>query len=179
LREVRVSELDEAWARAVAEAERRARIAGRHDVAEYLALRASNDLARNTGIDWLLSTFTTLAGAANRAGASIQLTRADAHRFGVGSATMVGTLLTFTAGVRRLSIEAGWPREPRDGFVRGNGLASGRVRHFGLRGADEDLLLVRQGASAPQWVALEKTGERSQLTEARMRGHLERFLGAS
>jgi hypothetical protein len=174
-----VSELDEAWARAVAEAERRARNAGRNDVAEYLALRASNDLARNAGIDWLISTLSTLAGEANRAGAAIQLARTDAHRFAVGSATMVGPLLTFSAGVRRLSVEAGWPREPRDGFVRGNGLASGRIRHFGLRGADEDLLLVRHGTDAPQWVALEKTGERSQLTEARMRRHLERFLGAS
>ncbi|MDX6695416.1 MAG: hypothetical protein QOF02_3019 [Blastocatellia bacterium] len=174
-----MSELDETWARAVAEAERRARGAGRKDVAEYLSLRASNDLARSAGIDWLLSTLITLAGEANRAGASIQQTRADAHRFSVGSATMVGTLLTFTAGVRRLSIEAGWPREPRDGFVRGNGLASGHIKHFGLRGADDSLLLVRPGANAPQWVVLEKTGERSQLTEARMRRHLERFLGAS
>jgi hypothetical protein len=89
---------------------------------------------------------------------------------------MVGTLLTFRAGVRQLLIEAGWPRTPRDGFVRGGGLASAHIKHFGLRGADEELLLVRQGSAAPQWVVLEKTGERSQLTEARMRRHLEKFL---
>lgn len=172
-----MSELDEAWALAVAEAERRARVAGRKDVADYLALRASNDLARKAGIDWLLSTFTALAGEANRNGAGIQLKRADAHRFSVGSATMVGTLLTFGAGVRQLSIEAGWPREPRDGFVRGNGLASGHIKHFGLRGTDEQLLLIRQGTDAPQWVVLEKTGERSRLNEAQMRRHLKRFLG--
>jgi len=47
-----VSELDEAWALALAEAEQRARVAGRHDLAEYLALRNSNDLLRKTGIDW-------------------------------------------------------------------------------------------------------------------------------
>lgn len=173
-----MSELDEAWAQAVAEAQRRARIAGRNDVAEYLALRASNDLARNAGIDWLLSTLTALAGEANRTGAGVQLKRSDAHRFSVGNATMVGTLLTFSAGVRQLSIEAGWPREPRDGFVRGNGLASGHIKHFGLRGMDEQLLLVRQSTDAPpQWVVLEKTGGRSTLNEARMRRHLERFLG--
>jgi hypothetical protein len=179
-REVCVSELDEAWALALAEAERRARRSGRSDVAEYLALRASNDLARTAGIDWLLKTMTVMAGEANRAGAGVQLARQDAHRFRVGSATMVGTLLTFRAGVRQLSIEAGWPRTPRDGFVRGNGLASGNIKHFGLRGADEELLLVRQSSNdAPQWVVLEKTGERSQLVEARMRRHLERFLGRS
>lgn len=174
-----MSELDEAWARVVAEAEQRARMSGRGDVAEYLRLRASNDLARSAGIDWLLSTFTTLAGEANRNGAGIQQTRVDAHRFGVGSATMVGPLLTLSAGVRRLYVEAGWPRTPSDGFVRGGGLACGQLRHFGLRGADEELLLVRQGTNAPQWVVLQKTGARSPLLEARMRRHLERFLGAS
>ncbi len=173
-----MSELDEAWAQALAEAERRARLSGRGDVADYLALRASNDLARSAGIDWLLSTFTLIAGEANRKGAGVQLARQDAHRFAVRNATMVGTLLTFRAGVRQLSIEAGWPRAPRDGFVRGGGLASGWIKHFGLRVADEQLLLVRQNAtSAPQWVVLEKTGERSPLGEGRMRRHVERFLG--
>jgi hypothetical protein len=172
-----LSELDEAWAQVVAEAERRARVAGRGDVAEYLRLRASNDLARSAGIDWLFSTFTVLAGEANRTGAAIQLTKTEAHRFGVGNATMVGPLLTFRAGVRQLSIEAGWPRTPADGFVRGGGLACGRIKHFGLRGADEELLLVRQGTNAPQWVVLEKNGARSQLIEAQMRRHLQRFLG--
>jgi hypothetical protein len=172
-----VSELDEAWALALAEAERRAHLAGRNEVAEYLALRASNDLARSAGIDWLLSTFTVLAGQANRNGGSIQLTRSEGHRFRVNEATMVGTLLTLRAGVRQLVIEAGWPRAPRDGFVRGGGLASGHIRHFGLRGSDEELLLVRRGTDAPQWVVLEKTGTRSRLVEARMQHHLEKFLG--
>jgi hypothetical protein len=172
-----LSELDEAWELALAEAERRARVAGRGDVAEYLRLRASNDLARSAGVDWLLSTFTVLAGEANRTGASVQLTRADAHRFAVGNATMVGTLLTLRAGVRQLLVEAGWPRMPRDGFVRGGGLACAHVKHFGLRGADEELILVRRATDAPHWFVIEKTGQRSQLTETRMRRHMEKFLG--
>lgn len=173
-----MSEFEEAWAQMLAEAERRARASGRGDVADYLSLRASNDLARRAGLDWLLSTFIMLAGQANRAGASVQMQRTDEHRFHVGPATMVGTLLSFSAGVRRLSVEAGWPRSPRDGFVRGNGLACGRIRHLGLRGADDELMLVRDGSqSPPQWVVLEQTGARSPLVEARMRRHLERFLG--
>jgi hypothetical protein len=172
-----MSELDEQWAMAMAEAERRARSAGRADVADYLTLRAGNDLARSTGIEWLFSTFQTLAGLANRAGSSIQITHADAHRFHVGSATMVGRLLTFNQGVRKLLIEAGWPRVPRDGFVRGGGLASAHIRHFGQRAADEELLLVRTPDGAPAWLVLEKTGERSPLTETRVHHHLDRFLG--
>ena len=64
-----MGELDEAWAAALSEAERRARLAGRKDVAEYLSLKNSNDLLRQAGVDWLLAEFTSLAGEANRNGA--------------------------------------------------------------------------------------------------------------
>lgn len=167
-----MSELDEAWALALAEAERRARAQGRGDIAEYIALRASNDLMRATGIEWLLSTLTVMAGEANRRGASVRIEKDDGHRFSVGSATMVGTRATFRAGVRALTIEAGWPRAPRDGFVRGGGLACGRIGHFGKRTADEEILLVRSTSGAPVWHILERNGTRTPLLEARLRHHL-------
>jgi hypothetical protein len=172
-----LSELDEAWALALAEAERRARAAGRGDIAEYLSLRASNDLARQAGIGWLLDTFTALAGEVNRAGGSIQLAKQTAHRFPAGRSTMVGTLLTFRAGVRQLLVEAGWPRTPRDGIVRGGGLALANIRHFGNRKSDEALMLVRSESGAPRWVVLEETGARTRLYEDRLRRHITRFLG--
>lgn len=171
-----MSELDEAWALAMAEAERRARASGRGDIAEYIALRASNDLMRSTGIEWLVSTTTVLAGEANRAGASVRIEKADAHRFRVGSATMVGMRLTLRFGVRSLTIEAGWPRAPGDGFVRGGGLACGRIGHFGKRSADEELLLVRSSNGAPEWFALNEDGARRPLHESRLRHHLSIFL---
>ena len=175
-----MSELEEEWAQALAEAERRARAAGRGDIAEYLALRASNDLARKAGADWLFATFTAFAGEANRVGASVQLVRTDAHRFRVGNATMVGTLLTLRMGVRALMIEVGWPRAPGDGFIRGGGLACAQVRHFGNRRADEELLLARSERNdAPQWFVLEQTGTRSQFLEDRARRHFGRFLGVA
>src|SRR6185295_6884069 len=118
-----MSELDEAWALALSEAERRARLAGRSDIADYLSLKNSNDLLRKAGVDWLLAEFNSLAAEANRAGASIQSAKQEGHRFRTGSSTMVGHLLTFTNGVRTLFVEAGWPRTPRDGFVHGGGLA--------------------------------------------------------
>ncbi len=171
-----MSELDEAWELAIAEAERRARRAGRSDVAEYLALRASNDLARRAGIDWLMTTFTAAVGEANRAGASVSIKHDDLHRFRSGTSTMVGTLITFRCGVRSLMIEAGWPHIPRDGIVRGGGLASAHVRHFGRRSADEELLLLRSREGAPQWVALQKEGARTFFTEERVRHHVKKFL---
>jgi hypothetical protein len=172
-----LSELDEQWARAMAEAQRRASAAGRNDVAEYLSLRSANDLARSVSIEWLFTTFQALAGEANRRGASVQITQGDAHRFAVGNATMVGRLLTLHLGVRKLIIEAGWPRSPRDGFVRGGGLACARIKHFGQRAADEELLLVRAQDGAPVWFILEKTEGRTALSESRVHHHIARFLG--
>lgn len=171
-----MSELDEEWVRVLAEAERRARAAGRGDLLEYLRLRASNDRARATGVEWLFATFTQLAGEANRAGAGVQLLKKEGHRFEVGRATMVGQLLTFKAGVRQLMVEAGWPRAPRDGIVPGNGLACAHLRHFGISSANEELLLTRSREGTPEWHVIERTGMRSQLLEARLRQHFKKFL---
>ena len=172
-----VTELDEAWALALAEAERRARAAGRGDVADFLRLRATNDLARTTGVQWLLDTFLTLAGQVNRKGAGLALERKETHRFRVGQATMAGSQLTLRAGVRALTVEAGWPRLPGDGIVRGGGLACGRVSHFGDRAAGAELLLVRAGEGAPHWLALdEQTGARAPFSEDDARRHLTRLL---
>lgn len=175
-----MTELDQEWARRLEEAQLQARAAGRSDVAEYLSLRASNDLLRATGIEWLLESFRALAGEAVRAGASVRIEHEDAHSFTVGNANMIGTLLTLRYGVRALVIEAGWPRAPRDGFVRGGGLANARVRHFGLKGASQELLLVRaEESGAPQWLAIEETGGRTEFQEAQIRQHLGRFLGVA
>jgi len=169
-----MGELDEAWAAALSEAERRARLAGRQDVAEYLSLKNSNDLLRTAGVDWLLAEFTTLAGEANRAGASIQISKKEGHRFGTPSSTMVGHLITFTNGVRTLFVEAGWPRTPRDGVVRGGGLASANIRHLGIKTANEELLLVKSNNGAPTWKSLSK--KHTILHQSDMRRHLSILL---
>jgi len=169
-----MSELDEAWAQALAEAEVRARVAGRNDLAEYIALRNSNDLLRKTGIDWLLHTFEELAGKANRVGSAIQISIVDEHRFRIGSSTMVGRLLTLTNGVRTLFVEAGWPRTPRDGFIRGGGLACANLRHFGIRAANRKLFLVKSASGSPVWKIGESTT--SHLDEAAVSHHLNVLL---
>ena len=176
-----MSELDAEWARRVEEAEARARVAGRDDVADYLSLRASNDAARSFGCAWLVETFQVIAGEANRAGAALTVASEDAHRFRVGNSTMVGRRLTLRAGVRAVTVEAGWPRSPRDGVVRGGGLARARVSHFGDRRAGEELLLVRDADGTPRWLALddeEKVSRtRRDFCEARARAHVARLLG--
>jgi hypothetical protein len=169
-----MSELDEAWAAALSEAERQARLAGRKEVAEYIALKNSNDLLRKAGVDWLVSEFTTAAGDANRAGGSIQIARVDGHRFATGSSTMVGHLLTLTNGVRTLYVEAGWPRTPRDGFVRGGGLACANIRHMGIRAANEELLLAKSSTGAPAWKSVDS--KRVFVHESDIRRHIAILL---
>ena len=171
-----MSELDEAWVLALAEAERRARLAGKRDVAEYLALRNSNDLLRQTGVTWLIDTFNNLAAEANRNGAGIQTSREDKHRFKVGNSTMVGRLFTMRNGVRTLFVEAGWPRVPTDGVVSGGGLARGMIRHLGFKSADAELILTKSTAGTPTWMILHPTGKRLQLHESSAREQIHILL---
>ncbi|MFN2510682.1 MAG: hypothetical protein ABR568_04475 [Pyrinomonadaceae bacterium] len=171
-----MSELDEAWASALAEAESRARVSGRRDVAAYLALRNSNDLLRRTGIEWLISTFETLAAQANRRGGSIQISREDSHRFRAGNSTMVGRLLVLRFGVRQLSVEAGWPRTPRDGVLRGGGLASANIRHLGIKSASEALRLVQSTVGTPAWVVGERGEGTAEIHESNLRKHIATLL---
>jgi hypothetical protein len=174
-----MSELEEAWEVALAEATRRARGAGRADIARYLDLRAKNDLLRRTAIDWLTATLTSLAGAANRKGAGIQIERHDSHSFRRGSSTMVGNQLTLRCGVRALELESGWPRAPRDGFVRGDGLACANLKHFGRPRANVELLLARSANGQPKWLVIEKTGAQTPLSEAHIRKHFSLLLAES
>ena len=169
-----MSELDEAWAAALSEAEHKARLAGRKDVAEYLSLKNSNDLLRKAGVQWLIESFTVAAGEANRAGASIQISKSEGHRFRVGTSTMVGHLVTLSFGVRTLFVEAGWPRVPRDGIVHGGGLACANIRHLGIRAASEELVLTKTTAGTPNWKSLTK--RRPQLQQSDIHHHISILL---
>ncbi|HKR60264.1 MAG TPA: hypothetical protein VJS64_11070 [Pyrinomonadaceae bacterium] len=171
-----MSELDEAWALALAEAEARARLAGHVDIAAYLSLRNTNDLLRSTGIGWLLSCFENLAAEANRHGAGIQIVKEDHHRFQSENATMVGRLLTLKSGLRQLFVEAGWPRTPRDGIVRGGGLARANLRHFGLPSQSQELLLVLTSAGAPHWITTKHSGSQAEIHESHLRTHINTLL---
>lgn len=179
-----MSELEEAWALALAEAERRARAAGRTDIAEYLALRNSNDLRRKIAGEWLLGIFAAAAGEANRAGAAIQISTEAGHRFKVGHASMVGSRLNLACGVRVLSIEFGWPRGPRDGFIRGGGLACGNIKHRGIKSATQELRLVLGAGGTPAWMVEKKrtshsasdADERHELHEVNVKEHVALLL---
>ena len=166
-----MTELDEAWELALAEATQRARASGRADIARYLDLRRRNDLLRSAATDWLHGAVLALAADANRAGAAIQIERHEDHRFKRGSATMVGRQLVLKKGVRALTIESGWPRAPRDGVVRGNGLACANIKHLGRPRLNVELLLKSSAKGSPQWLIV-TDDKRSGLTEAELQRHV-------
>lgn len=171
-----MSELDEAWALALAAAEERARAAGRADLTEYLSLRNANDLIRKIGKGWLLDTFAQLAGEANAAGARIQTSLEDGHRFKVGAATMLGSNLNLKKGVRVLSVEVGWPRIPRDGFIRGGGLALANIRHLGVKSVNQKLRLLLNPDGSPCWTTENNVSGHAEIHEADLRNHISILL---
>lgn len=171
-----MGELDVEWERRVAEAAERARAAGRADLSDYLTLRAANDMARAIGVQWLIDAFTVAADEALLKGADLRLDPADDHRFRVSNSTMVGRRLTVRAGlVRALTVEAGWPRTPADGVVRGGGIARARVSHFGGHNTEE-LILVRRDDEAPRWLVLTESGARENFKEERACAHVARLI---
>ena len=172
-----MSSFDEEYERRLAEAQRRAGTRGRDDVLDYLSVRASNDRLRAGGVAWLFDSFTALAGELNRAGAGLTISRTESHRFRVGHSTMVGTQLVIRNGLRALTVEAGWPRMPGDGIVRGGGLACARLTHFGDPSAGEELLLAPWGPDAARWLSIRDAGPHEEFLEDRVRRHVGRLLG--
>lgn len=172
-------ELDQMWADALQTAKQRARELGRADILDYIRLREINDEARGVGINWLFSTFLEVANEANRRGLNLTIERREPHQFSVGAATMRGARVELKQGVRALAVEAGFPRQPADGFVRGGGLAQARVTHFGLAKANAELLLVRANnqSDAPVWFAIDKDNLRQPFSVAHLKQHFATFLG--
>lgn len=171
-----MNELDEVWTQMMNRAINNARDAGRHDVAEYLALKATNDFIRQMSIRWLLDSMTEIAAQYNRNNRAVQIENESPHNFAFNRANMVGSRLSLRQGVRCLSVEAGWTRTPTDGFMRGGALAAARVTHFGIAKANEDLVLLRE-EDFPQWFSVDKAGRKSLFDSRNLQKHFQIFTG--
>jgi len=171
-----VTELDQFWTDEITQALEKARAAGRHDIADYLSLRASNDFLRSAAVKWLMKSFIDLGDEFRRRGREISLKTDTKHTFSVGHSTMAGSKLSFNCGVRSLTIEAGWTRTPEHGFIRGGGLACARISHFGFAKANKELLLVKV-KEHPLWVVQEDENVRTPLFEDFFHENFSFFLG--
>lgn len=153
-----------------------ARESGRHDVADYLDLRARNDVLRNAGVRWLFESLIGIAGEATRASAAITIDREEPHNFPYRGANIVGSQLTFRLGVRCLTVDAGWTRTPGDGFMRGGALAIGKISHFGIVKMNAELHL-KPSDSGPGWTAYYADGASIDADKSFLRKHFSVFLG--
>ena len=171
-----MTELDQLWSQMLDEAMAAARASGRHDVADYLDLKARNDALRNAGVRWLFESLIGIAGEATRHFAAITIEREDPHNFPHRGANIAGSRLTFRLGVRCLAVEAGWTRTPGDGFMRGGALALARLSHFGISKSNAELSLLVKN-DLPEWFAHEAAGKRTQVSVDDLRRHFQIFLG--
>ncbi len=171
-----MSELDQLWSQMLDEAMADARASGRHDVADYLDLKARNDALRNAGVRWLFESLIGIAGEATRQLAAVTIDRDEPHNFAYRGANMAGSRLTFRLGVRCLTVEAGWTRTPGDGFMRGGALAIAKVSHFGIARMSAELHL-KPSESGPGWVAYYADGASIAADETFLRQHFSIFLG--
>ena len=159
-----MTELDQFWAKEIERALERAKEAGRQDIADYLNLRASNDFLRTAAVKWLMRSFIDIGDEFRLKGCDILLETDTSHSFAVGHSTMVGSRLSFRCGLRGLTVEAGWTRTPEHGFMRGGGLASARVSHYGFARKTRELLLIKI-EERPVWVIQEDENLRTPLFE--------------
>lgn len=171
-----MTELDEVWNRMLDEAADNARAQGRHDVAEYLSLKAANDTIRAAGVKWLFDSMLEIAAEANRGNTSISIERIEPFSFAHHGANIVGSQLRLLMGVRCLTVDAGWTRTPGDGFMRGGSLAIARIRHFGIPKANSELKLIK-GDTAPLWADTGLSGNDTGITTEDLRRHFTVFLG--
>jgi hypothetical protein len=113
-------------------------------VADFISLRSQNDLLRKAGIDWVLDTVIKFA-TDPRLRPPIEIMREEPHEFFDKSTRLVGQKLQLNQGLRCMILEAGWPRIPSDGFIRGGGLALVKIKHKGFSEKNVTLRLKREG----------------------------------
>jgi hypothetical protein len=167
-----MNELDEAWSKMLAEAAARARASGRHDVAEYLTLKAANDAIREGSARWLFDSLIEIAAECR----NVLIEKQEPHNFEFRGSNMVGSMLRVRQGVRSMTVEAGWTRTPKDGFMRGGALANAKITHFGLAKENVELLLVKENGR-PHWVISGKTGPEAELVLDDLKRHLLIMIG--
>ncbi len=167
---------EEVWQQQLDEAILRANPNERSDVAEYLSLKISNDAIRTNNVEWLFKTVQEIVFAFNERGARIKLEQKENHQFRHEKANLTGSLLKLQQGIRCLTLEAGWTRNPGDGFMRGGALVFARITHFGFPKEAEELVLLRY-EEQPQWFSVDGDFHRISFDVRSLRKHFEVFLG--
>ncbi|MGH9946090.1 MAG: hypothetical protein ACRD6X_02715 [Pyrinomonadaceae bacterium] len=136
-----MNELDEFWSEQLSTAIENAKVAGRQDVVDYLALKSARDAVRKAESERFFDAMIAMALKDDLRQHKIRVEREAPHNFQHRGANLVGSLLRLRCGVRCMTVEAGWTRTPNDGFMRLGALAFARITHFGIPKANVELML--------------------------------------
>lgn len=172
-----MNELEHVWPQMLEQAIAEARDDGRHDVADYLHLKASNDRIRAAAVKWLFDSMIEIAADANCDAHGVTIEREEPHNFASGNSNMVGSRLLLRHGVRMLTIQAGWARTPKDGIMRRGSLVYARITHFGMPKAGLELFLIRRG-DIPNWFSTAVDDSLKAFDSEELRRHFRLFIGA-
>ena len=170
-----MNELDELWSAKLARTIENARSSGQGGLADYLALKVANDAVRQAETDKLFQMFIDAALTSENIEKNISVERESPHSFVHRNATMKGTLLRLTRGVRCLTIETGWARTPSDGFMRLSALVFARITHLGMPEKNEELIL-KANDDGGSWLAVKLGEPGDPFGEGDVHRHLEIFL---
>jgi hypothetical protein len=166
---------DEDWKQSLEAAINSARENGFSEIADYISLKSSNDAIRTSGVNWLIDTVLKVVFAFNDRGASIKIEQKENHQFQNERAVLTGSRLKLQRGIRCLTVEAGWTRDPGDGFMRGGALVYARLSHFGFPKSLEELLLLKF-EDQPQWFSVDGETHRISFDIRSLRRHFELLL---
>ena len=172
-----MNELDEIWSKMLSQALENARVSGRHDVADYLNLKATNDAIRQASVKWLFDTLIEIAGNVNRSNTAVSIERTEIHNFAHRGANIVGSMIRLRLGVRCLTVEAGWTRTPTDGFMRGGALAFAKISHLGMPNVNAEIALTVSGET-PVWHVLIEEKAAGAFRSKSLRRHFEILTGS-
>ncbi len=167
---------EEVWQENLNEALLNTGKSGRDEINAYLSLKSSNDAIRTSSVKWLFETISEIVFAFNRHGTRIKMEQNENHRFFHQKAHLTGTCLKLQQGIRCLTFEAGWTRNPGDGFMRGGALVFARITHFGFSKENEELVLLNY-ENKPQWFSVDGEFHRISFDVRGLRRHFEVFLG--
>lgn len=146
--------------------------------ADYLSLRAANDMLRERAKTWV---FETLNSLCLEFGPEVQLARQE-WKFEVGRSVMVGERFGVRSRGKTLLVEIGWPREPAHGFVPDQGLARGRASLSASPMLSarllEELILKAAGSGEPHWYAVRDGRPGLEVTTTSLRGYIKTMLEA-
>lgn len=152
--------------------------------AEYLALKAANDELRERGKKWLWNALDVICSEISRDLSArnkppLQVGRQE-WQFTVEDSTMVGERFGARFREKTLLVEAGWPREPKHGFVPGRGLARARIgfsQNIMLEAQIvAELALKRQNNGDLVWKIIDDKKLGAEVTESRLREYFDLIL---